>query len=562
MEVHLQGAAQPLVQQKLLMAEDALHYQHAATHSSLRLIPYLVVNHILPAKTIALALANHFNLSFIDLDDWDEATFADNIIHETLLHQHHVLPLFCRNNQLYVALDDPSQHSALQDIQFHTRLHIIPMVAETTKLTERISQLLSKKEHQGLTDYFAALPIINGFDPLISTTEYANDDAPVVKFVNRIVHQAIEQGASDIHFEPYDHYYRIRYRQDGLLHDIAEPPQNLAARIASRLKVMSNLDISERRIPQDGRFTIQHGTTPPIDCRISTCPTVAGEKIVVRLLNTGFTTQPNIESLALPPRDKACFIQALTRPQGLILVTGPTGSGKSMTLYTALNQLNTVERNISTAEDPVEMKLLGINQVQVNFKIGLTFATILRSFLRQDPDVIMIGEIRDLETAEIAIKASQTGHLVLSTLHTNSAAETLVRLINIGIPAFHLVNAIRLIIAQRLVRRLCEHCKCIRDDVTPQHLVELGYAQHSTTDAIFYKAQGCSHCTQGYRGRIALFEVMPMSSSINQIMMTPERRIVDIVQQAQLDGMLTIQQAGFAHALAGVTSLEEINRVT
>ncbi|MDP3706033.1 MAG: type IV-A pilus assembly ATPase PilB [Legionellaceae bacterium] len=558
MEVHLQGAAQPLVQQKLLTAEEALHYQDAAMRLSLRFVPYLVTHNILTARTIAVALASHFNLSFIDLNEVKDTMLADNSFHETWVNQHHVLPLFCRGNQLYVAVDDPSQHTALHDVQFHTGLPITPMVAETTQLTERINQLLYKKEHQGLTHYFAELPIISAFEPLIAT----EDDAPVVKFVNRIIHQAIEKGASDIHFEPYENYYRIRYRQDGLLHDIAEPPQNLATRIASRLKIMSNLDISERRMPQDGRFTIQQPNKAAVDCRVSTCPTVSGEKIVVRLLNTGFITEPDLELLSFSPRDKACFIQALSRPQGLILVTGPTGSGKSLTLYTALNRLNSGEKNISTAEDPVEMTLRGINQVQTNIKIGLTFATILRSFLRQDPDVIMIGEIRDLETAEIAIKASQTGHLVLSTLHTNSAAETLTRLVNIGIPAFHIVNAIRLIIAQRLVRRLCEHCKSVRDDVTPQHLSELGCTQPIKTNAVLYKAQGCPHCTQGYRGRIALFEVMPMSSHIEKIMMTPERKIMDIVQQAQSDGMHTIQQTGFTYVLEGVTSFEEINRVT
>lgn len=556
MEVHLQSAAQLLVQQKLLTTTDALHYQHEATHASLRLIPYLVHHNILSAIIIAQTLADQFKLSYIDLDQTHYPPLAEGIIHDTLLRQYPILPLFCREHRLYVAVDDPSQRSALHDIQFYSGLHVIPMVAETTKLNIRLTNLLNKKDYQGLANTTTMTSKL-----FISESSTPKHDASVVKFVNRILHLAIDKRASDIHFEPHDQHYRVRFRIDGLLKDIEMSPQTFITRIATRLKVMSNLDLSERRIPQDGRFTIQHHTTQTVDCRISTCPTIHGEKLVVRLLNTGFTTQPTLESLAFSSRDYLCFTHALARPQGLILITGPTGSGKSMTLYAALNHLNTNDKNISTVEDPVELKIQGINQVQVNTKIGLTFATVLRSFLRQDPDIIMLGEIRDLETAEIAIKASQTGHLVLSTLHTNSAAETLTRLINLGIPAFHVVNAIRLIIAQRLVRRLCDHCKCVRHDVTSQQLHELGYPKCIEPHVMLYKAMGCIHCLQGYQGRIALFEVMPMSSSIAHLMMTTERNSSQILHQAQVDGMSTIQQAGFAQILTGTTSLEEVNRV-
>ena len=561
MEVYLQSAAIALVKQKLLTAHDALRHQNFAAKESQRLIPYLATHNIIKERTVAEALALHFNLSFIDLHDLKETSTVDNIINKRLLHQHSVLPLFFSDNQLFIALDDPSQLEALQAIKFHTGLNVTPMVAETTKLTDRINQLLHKHEHQDLNDFMAALPSINSLDTSISNATDTPDDAPVVKFVNRILHQAIEEGASDIHFEPYDNLYRIRYRQDGLLHEVATPPPKMASRIAARLKILSNLDIAERRAPQDGRFSISGKTASPIDCRISTCPTTSGEKIVVRLLNTGFTTQPTIESLQLNLRDKSFLIKALTKPQGLILVTGPTGSGKSMTLYAALNQLNTEYRNISTAEDPVEMKLRGINQVQVHSQIGLTFTTILRAFLRQDPDVLMIGEIRDFETAEIAIKASQTGHLVLSTLHTNSAAESILRFIQIGIPSFHLVNSLRLIIAQRLVRKLCEHCKCVNHNINQKSLYDLDEALFSTPKTI-YEAQGCSQCVNGYRGRIALFEVMPITARLKQMMLMPDKKIDDIVQCAQQEGMLTIKQAGFMHVLAGLTTLSEVHRVT
>ncbi|MDP3562035.1 MAG: ATPase, T2SS/T4P/T4SS family [Legionellaceae bacterium] len=555
----LHGTAKLLVQRQLLTEADAFHHQRVAIELSLRLIPYLVAHTALSAKTIALTLAEHFNISYIDLDHYDELFHADYVIPESLLQKHCLLPLFCRNNQLHVAVDDPSDRVGLQALQFHTGLHVIPLVAETTQLTKRINTLLVTKEQQRLTQYFAEA---SASEQLSVSHLHEGDEAPVVQFVNRIINQAIEKGASDIHFEPYNNHYRIRYRQDGLLYEVATPDQQIAPRITARLKIMAHLDIAERRVPQDGRFSISVQSHTAVDCRVSTCPTVHGEKIVVRLLNTGFNIQPEIASLALMPRDKTCFLQALSKPQGLILVTGPTGSGKSMTLYAALNHLNTQEKNISTVEDPVEMTCFGINQVQVNPKIELTFANVLRSFLRQDPDVLMIGEIRDLETAEIAIKASQTGHLVLSTLHTNSAAETLMRLIHIGIPPFHVISSLQLIIAQRLIRKLCEQCKVVRTDLTSEQLFELGYSHAVATHHTFYKAQGCTHCTQGYRGRIALFEVMPMSMAINQLLMMPEQPISKIVEQAQQDGMLTIYQAGLAHVLAGITSFEEINRVS
>lgn len=377
-----------------------------------------------------------------------------------------------------------------------------------------------------------------------NTADSSSDDEPVVKFVKRIILDAIEQGASDIHFEPYEQAYRIRYRQDGLLIVVATPPYILSSRLAARLKVMASLDISEKRIPQDGRFRMPYAPMQAIDFRVSTCPTVSGEKIVLRILDTK-ATQPNLQTLGFLPEQKTHFSNAIARSQGLILVTGPTGCGKTMTLYCALNILNTGERNILSVEDPVEINVHGINQVNIHPKAGLTFASALRAFLRQDPDVIMIGEIRDVETAEIAIKAAHTGHLVLSTLHTNSAAETLTRLVNMGVPAFNVASSISLIIAQRLVRRLCNACKIANNE----DLLVAGY-----------KAQGCNQCTDGYRGRIALFEVLPISKNITQMIMNGKNSH-DLLKQAQIEGMRTLAEAGLEQVRRGHTSIEEINRV-
>ncbi len=560
MEAFLQGTAALLVQLNLLSKEQALSHEATTIASGRRLIPYLVEKNILSGQTIAKALANHFNLTYIDLNQMTITPQVLMLVSETLMHQYHILPICYQDNQLVIATDEPSQHTAIQDLKFQTGLHIKLVVAETTALTEEINRVLNSKEHQGLTTYFSkatAHPTTEKITP----SNQLEEDAPVIKFVNRILHQAIEKAVSDIHFEPYDQDYRIRYRQDGILHEIAKPPRNLATRIAARLKVMANLDISERRLPQDGRFTITKAVGAIIDCRISTCPTMAGEKIVIRLMNTGFSTKPQIDSLSLNNRDKTCFIQALARPHGLILVTGPTGSGKSMTLYAALHHLNSGENNISTAEDPVELKIEGINQVQVNTKINLHFSTILRAFLRQDPDIIMIGEIRDVETAEIAIKASETGHLVLSTLHTNSAPETLTRLISLGIPAFHIVQATRLIVAQRLVRRLCAYCKYPHDDVCPTLLATLGYRKPLPDNITVYRSGTCGHCRQGYQGRIALFEVMPISSEVANIMTKPTINIPALIDQGRSEGMSTLYEAGIEQVLLGVTSLEEVHRV-
>lgn len=563
MEERLQGVAYLLLQACILKKENIIEYHRLATLNQQSLLQYLVTNHLVDGAILAPLIARHFSLPLLDLDGIKSTALPLAFISEKLIQQHNLIPLFQKGKQLYVATDDPSQSSSLKDIQFHTGLSIYPVVVETEKLRLLINTLLHQKEQQGLFDYFKQQHITNSIDinhGVINKNTISTEDTPVVKFIYRVLIEAIHQGVSDIHFEPYENEYRIRYRQDGLLRAIAAPPPGLSARIAARLKIMSALDISERRIPQDGRFQMTLSLSCNIDIRVSTCPTIAGEKLVLRILDPK-ATQLGIEALGFNALQERQFMHAICRPQGLILVTGPTGSGKTVTLYTALNYLNTVEKNISTAEDPVEIKLNGINQVQVNPKTGLTFANSLRAFLRQDPDIIMIGEVRDLETAEIAVKAAQTGHLVLSTVHTNSAAETLDRLLNMGVPSFNIASGISLIIAQRLVRKLCEHCKIIRDDKTPEHFISaknLNYESHVFQS---FKAVGCDQCTDGYRGRVGVFELMPISASISHLILSGATSL-DTLKHAQLEGMLTMYQSGLEKVKQGITTLEEVNRVT
>ncbi|WP_133140043.1 type IV-A pilus assembly ATPase PilB [Legionella genomosp. 1] len=562
-EQRLQGIAQLMVHENLLDKTKALECQTQAQQNKQTLLQYLVQNHILSAQQVALIVAQNFGLPFIDLDSVDPEVLPVSLVNEKLIRRHTILPLFTRGNHLFLATDDPSKQASFKEIQFHTGLHTNTIVVESNKLAKLVDRLLNEKENQGLNDY-----VKEDLDDLeISADEEeadrsaAGEDAPVVKFVNKILYEAIKKGVSDIHFEPYERDYRIRYRLDGLLNEVAAPPVSLASRITARIKIMSNLDISEKRIPQDGRFKLKLSRARSIDFRVSTCPTIAGEKVVMRILDPG-STKLGIEALGFSPLQRAHFLKAIEKPQGMILVTGPTGSGKTVTLYTALNILNTKESNISTAEDPVEIKVPGINQVNINPKAGLTFSNTLRAFLRQDPDIIMVGEIRDLETAEIAVKAAQTGHLVLSTLHTNSAAETLTRLVNMGIPSFNIASSVSLLIAQRLARKLCDACKVVRDDTTPKSLVELGFSEEDSQRMKIYKAVGCPNCNQnGYRGRVGLFEVMPMSKALGEIIMSGGTSL-DILKQAQKEGMWTIYHAGLEKIKEGITTIEEVNRVT
>jgi len=568
-EERLQGIAQLLVQENFLDKEKAINFQHIAATNKITLLHYLVANDLVQAKNIALTVSKNFGLPMLDLDSIDLDTIPVSLVSEKLIRRHNLIPLYTRGTQLYIAIDDPSKQISLKEIQFHTGLYVAPVVVESDKLNELIDKLLHQKESQGLSDYFEESQDIEGIEfsadeeedgKESEATGVSSEDAPVVKFVNRILIDAIKKGVSDIHFEPYEREYRIRYRLDGLLNEVASPPPALSARIAARIKIMSSLDISERRVPQDGRFKMKLSKLRSIDFRVSSCPTIAGEKIVMRILDPA-TTKLGIESLGFSPVQQEHFLRTIARPQGMILVTGPTGSGKTVTLYTALNILNTIETNISTAEDPVEIKVPGINQVNINIKAGLTFSGTLRAFLRQDPDIIMVGEIRDLETAEIAVKAAQTGHLVLSTLHTNSAAETLTRLVNMGVPTFNIASSVSLIIAQRLVRKLCENCKTIRNDTTPKSLIELGFSEKDASSLHTYKAVGCKQCTNGYHGRVGLFEVMPMSKALGQMIMSGGTSL-DILKQAQIEGLVTVYHAGLEKVKEGITTIEEVNRVT
>lgn len=565
-EQHLQGIAQLMVQENLMDKSKALEYQKLAHGNKQTLLQYLVDARIVDAERIALIIAHNFGVPLLDLNSIDPDNLPMGLINEKLIARHFMLPLYTRGNYLFLATDDPSNQAALKEIQFHTGLNTCPVVSETNKLALLINKLLHDKESQGLTDYVDDSTVdlegleISGEDEDHDTETSSTDDAPVVKFVNKILIDAIKTGVSDIHFEPYEREYRIRYRQDGILSEIAAPPVSLSSRITSRIKIMSSLDISERRVPQDGRFKLKLSKARAIDFRVSTCPTVGGEKVVMRILDPG-STRLGIESLGFSKFQEEHFLRCIQKPQGMILVTGPTGSGKTVSLYTALNILNTREVNISTAEDPVEIKVPGINQVNINPKAGLTFSGTLRSFLRQDPDIIMVGEIRDLETAEISIKAAQTGHLVLSTLHTNSAAETLTRLLNMGVPSFNIASSVSLIVAQRLARKLCDACKAVHEDVTPQSLVELGFSEEESQTVKLYQAVGCSQCTQGYRGRVGLFEVMPITKSIGQLIMSGGNSM-EILKQAQAEGMLTIYQSGLVKVRQAITSMEEVNRVT
>lgn len=565
-EFKLQGIGQLFVLEKLLEKPKAIEFDKLARAEKISFVQYLVKNDILSAKQIAHTAAHSFGLPMMDIDCVEINSIPTHLINEKLLRRHGMLPLFCRGTNLYLATDDPSKQTSLKEIQFHTGLNTHPIVVETDKLAALIKHILIIKEHEGLAEYVDDINNVDGVilsedeEHEVHAISSGTEDAPIVKFVNKILLYAIKQGTSDIHFEPFEKEYRIRYRQDGILHEVATPPAHLSARITARIKVMSNLDISERRVPQDGGFKMKISKQHAIDFRVSTCPTTSGEKVVIRILDPG-VAKLGIEALGFSPRQKEQFIRAIERPQGMILVTGPTGSGKTVSLYTALNMLNTKAVNISTAEDPVEIKVSGINQVNINPKTGLTFSSALRSFLRQDPDIIMVGEIRDLETAEIAVKAAQTGHLVLSTLHTNSAAETLNRLVNMGVPTFNIASSVTLIIAQRLARKLCDHCKVLRDDFTKAGLLGLGFSEGDLEGIQLYKAEGCSKCTHGYRGRIGLFEVLPMSKPLGELIMSGGN-VLEIVKTAQAEGMISIYQSGLEKVKQGTTTIEEINRVT
>ncbi len=535
----LDGIAQLLIHENLLGKEEALHYQQLSFEAKQRFPSFLVKNQFISAFSLAQIISKHFGLPFLNLDliEINPNPFA--LLSKTLIHRHHVIPLAIDEQWLTLATDDPGNQNGFKEIQFHTGLGLQLKVVETDKLNLYLDNLFNKSENENLAA--------------------RNEDPSVVELVNQILDAAVQKKASDIHFEPYEQEYRIRYRLDGLLSEVAKPSLHLANRISSRIKVMANLDIAERRKPQDGGFRLgSHEKN--VDFRVSTCPTLYGEKIAIRILDTHYT-QLNMDTLGLSSGQKIVFLESLSKPQGLILVTGPTGSGKTLTLYTALNHLNSKERNISTAEDPVEIKIPGINQVNMFPKIGVNFQNILRALLRQDPDIIMVGEIRDEETAELAIKAAQTGHLVLSTVHTNSAAETLIRLQNLGIKAFNIANSLTLLISQRLVRTLCEHCKVPHDKESLRQLAKHDLAENELQTLTIYKAIGCSQCTKGYSGRIGLFELIPISKKLQENIRSTEDSFKTLLNLAKAEGMISIYQSGLEKVKQGLTTFEELNRV-
>jgi type IV pilus assembly protein PilB len=561
-DVVLSGLAKQLVAAELLDEKTAQQAYQQARRDKVSFISHLVQNRLVKALTLAEMSSEQFGLPFLDLKSLDKDEQPRGLISEKLIRQHHALPLFKRGNKLYIGVSDPANHQAVTDLQFSTGLNIEAILVEEDKLTDAIEKFFDSQT--GLVemgDIDLDFEVVNGNDAKETslTGKDDADDAPVVRFVNKMLMDAIRLGSSDLHFEPYEKIFRVRLRTDGILHEVAKPPIHLASRIAARLKVMASLDISERRKPQDGRVKLRISKTRAVDFRMNTLPTLWGEKIVMRLLDPS-SAQMGIDALGYEPEQKELYLEALRQPQGMILVTGPTGSGKTVSLYTGLNILNTVDINISTAEDPVEINLEGVNQVNVNPRQGMDFSQALRAFLRQDPDVIMVGEIRDLETAEIAIKASQTGHMVLSTLHTNSAAETLTRLHHMGVAAFNIATAINLIIAQRLARKLCAHCKKeaqIPDDV----LLKEGFPAARVGTFKLYTPVGCDLCNGGYKGRVGIYEVVKKTPALERIIME-EGNSLDISIQMRKDGFNDLRTSGLIKAMQGITSLEEVNRVT
>ncbi|MFJ2491627.1 type IV-A pilus assembly ATPase PilB [Pseudomonas iridis] len=562
-DIALSGLAKQLVQAELLTEKNAQQAWQQAQRNRLSLVSYLVQNKLVKSAQVAEIASEHFGMAFLDLNCLDKETQPKGLVSEKLVRQHHALPLWRRGNKLFVGISDPSNHQAINDIQFSTGLSTEAILVEDDKLSDAIEKFFDT-HGTGLEDM--ADVDLDGLDVESIDDNKQDaiggqdaDDAPVVRFVHKMLLDAIKSGSSDLHFEPYEKNYRVRVRTDGILREVAKPPIQLAGRIAARLKVMASLDISERRKPQDGRIKMRLSKSKSIDFRVNTLPTLWGEKVVIRILDPS-SAQMGIDALGYEPEQKVLYLAALKQPQGMILVTGPTGSGKTVSLYTGLNILNTVDINISTAEDPVEINMEGINQVNVNPRQGLDFAQALRSFLRQDPDVIMVGEIRDLETAEIAIKAAQTGHLVLSTLHTNSAAETLTRLHNMGIPGFNIATSVSLIIAQRLARKLCSHCKRAIE-IPRETLIKEGFPEERIGSFTIYEPVGCDHCNGGYKGRVGIYEVVKNTADLQRLIMA-EGNSLEIDIQMRRDGFDDLRTSGLRKAMQGITSLEEINRVT
>ncbi len=565
---NLTGLCRALVQQGLLSPDEGQNLQDQARNSGENFLAHLLRTRRFRADQIAAFSSITFGIPFCNLGAFDPEVLPRGLVDAKIVQKHRLLPIAQRGNRLYVAISDPSNIQALDDVKFQANLTVEPIVVEDDKLgklleqygeggggqdilksidTEDLNLEFTDDETQAAADTAAAMDI---------------DDAPVVRYLQKIMLDAINSGASDIHFEPYEKNYRIRYRMDGVLYEMAAPPLAIKEKIASRIKVISKLDISEKRVPQDGRLKLVVSRNKSVDFRISTLPTLYGEKIVMRILDSTTALNTKIDLLGYEPEQLRHLLDAVQRPYGMVLVTGPTGSGKTVSLYACLNILNQPGINISTVEDPVEIQLNGVNQVNINDKAGLDFATALRAFLRQDPDIIMVGEIRDLETAEIAIKAAQTGHMVLSTLHTNDAPSTLTRLVNMGVPSYNVAASVLCITAQRLGRRLCPSCKK-PIDIPPEALLNAGFTE-ADLDGSWqaYTAVGCDVCKgTGYKGRVGIYQVMPISEEINNIILRGGSNL-DIAAQSKREGILDLRQSGLLKVKAGLTSLEEVLSVT
>jgi type IV pilus assembly protein PilB len=565
--ISLSGLARRLVVDELLEEKTAKEASEQAQKDRIPFVKHLVDSGLVSAIDIANAAADEFGTPLLDIDTLDPEVIPKSMIDESLIRKSHALPIYHRGNRLFVAVSDPTNRTGLEEIQFQTGITTEEVLVEENKLSAFIDKFLESQEGSGLGDFdddedvdldLEAVDEAGG-GPDDDDGGSTADDTPVVRFINKMLMDAIRGGSSDLHFEPFEKSYKVRYRTDGILHLVAEPPVNLGPKISSRLKVMSKMDISERRVPQDGRIKLKISRSKSIDFRVNTLPVLFGEKLCLRILDPESASM-GIDALGYEPEQKDLYMEALMKPQGMFLVTGPTGSGKTVSLYTGLAILNTPELNISTAEDPVEINLEGINQCPVNAKVGLDFSEALRSFLRQDPDIVMVGEIRDLETATISIKAAQTGHMVMSTLHTNSAPETITRLRNMGVDAFNLATSVNLIVAQRLARRLCS-CK-VKIDVPKSALVEYGFDE-ADIDAGFdiFGAKGCEKCSGGYKGRAGIYEVVKITESISRIIME-DGNSIQIADECKKEGFNNIYTSALRKVRDGIISMEEVDRTT
>jgi type IV pilus assembly protein PilB len=561
----ISGLARALAQHGLLTENEAQAMQSQAGTAGIGFAEQLVLSKKLSAKDLAVFASRAFGVPLMDLGCFDLESISRELVDAKIVTSRRILPLQKRGNRLFVAVSDPANLQALEELRFKTNLIVDPVVVEDDKLGEAINKVVDSDSRASLQNLVSEDDLeVDLQETTAPPSDDANpdvDDAPVVRYIQKVLLDAIGSGVSDIHFEPYEKYYRIRYRLDGLLMEVAQPPLVIKEKIASRIKVISKLDIAEKRVPQDGRMKLVLSKNKTIDFRVSTLPTLYGEKIVLRILDSS-GVKLGIDALGYDPDQQQLLLDAIHRPYGMILVTGPTGSGKTVSLYTCINILNQPGINISTAEDPAEIQLAGVNQVNINEKAGLTFASALRAFLRQDPDIIMVGEVRDLETADIAIKAAQTGHLVMSTVHTNDAPSTVTRLMNMGVAPFNVASSVILITAQRLARRLCVHCKR-PETIPPEALIRAGFAE-SDLDGSWqaFGPVGCEQCKgTGYKGRVGVYEVMPISDEMRQIVMR-NGTAIDIEKQARAEGVRSLRSSGLIKIRQGMTSLEEIEAVT